>query len=167
MPSRVVLNSLQAEDLPEIYAIHADERLRSLRMAHRSPVSRIQAETWLSARTSSHSRDVFFAVRESQDGPCIGYVSLTDVDAPSGTAEVGIVLRLLGQGYGTDSLQQLMKIAADNLGLRRLTARVVDHNERARCLFVKCGFLEEGVLVRHYFDLGDFHDVHLFARELD
>lgn len=162
----VLLNALRLDDLSEIYAIHSDEQLRSLRMAYRSPVSQTQVEAWLSAKVSQSSEGIFFAVRESKSAPCLGYVSLTGIDWLSGTAEIGIVLSMRGQGHGTDSIRQLMDVARNQFNLRRLTARVVSYNQPAKRLFEKCGFHSEGVLIRHYFDLGEYHDVQLFACEL-
>ena len=166
MDNRLVLSSLKMSDLPEVHAIHSDARLRSLRMAYRSPVSRRQAEMWLSARLTRGSEGIYFAVREAEDGPCKGYVSLTDLDWVSRTAEVGIVLDTQGRGYGQEAIRKLMDRSYGSLQLRRLTARVVSHNMPARRLFDKCGFHSEGILRRHYFDLGGYHDVYLFAHEM-
>lgn len=165
MHEQIVLNSLSMDDLSDIFAIHSDSSLQSLRMAHRSSVSRSQVEKWLSAKIAASDESVYLAVRDPLSGRCLGYVCLTNLDWISGTAEVGIVLIASGRGFGTAALLNLMELAANQFGFRRLTARILDHNFGAQRLFRKVGFSLEGTQVRHYLADDVYHDVLLFGYE--
>lgn len=94
------------------------------------------------------------------DGRVVGYVALRNVygDTPSHrhVLEIsGLAVHPDAAGHGIGG--QLVEAAvaeAARRGARKVTLRVLGHNDRARRLYARCGFIEEGVL-RDEFRLDD------------
>ncbi len=57
-----------------------------------------------------------------------------------------IVITQKGQGYGRKTLEQLKEFAFNTLGFHRLWFDVLASNQRARALYKRAGFVEEGIL---------------------
>lgn len=90
----------------------------------------------------SASRDALFAVLRA-DGGLIGRAGLFGVDAPNGTAELGIVIgdrRAWNRGHGREVADLLVRHAFANLGRHTVTLRTYPDNARARRAFEAAGF---------------------------
>jgi putative acetyltransferase len=90
----------------------------------------------------------FVAVTVS-DGEIIG--QLTIETAGYGVADLGMVVdeRWRGRGVGSALLERAIQWARD-AGAHKIALQMWPHNDRARALYEKFGFVEEGRLVRHY-----------------
>lgn len=101
----------------------------------------------------------------------IGICGLHNIFWQHRRAELGIYIGVAGyrgQGYGTEALHLLVRHAFDDLGLQRLSLRVLADNTRAVCCYEKVGFVVEGRLERCYLRSGRYHDellMRLLARE--
>lgn len=76
-----------------------------------------------------------------------GFMQLTDIDRTKGSAEWGIYVgeeALRGRGIGKAALLRLLGISFGQLGLRRLTTKVLEGNEAASSLYRSVGFTEDG-----------------------
>ena len=71
--------------------------------------------------------------------------------APYGVAELGMLVAdgWRGQGVGSALLEAAIVLAAP-VGAHKVGLQMWPHNEPARALYEKYGFVEEGRLVRHY-----------------
>ena len=81
------------------------------------------------------------------------------------TASVGYWMgqRHAGQGIMTEALLAMMPFVFDEIGLHRIEAACLPHNEPSKAVLRKCGFREEG-LARQYLRInGVWHDHLLFA----
>lgn len=83
------------------------------------------------------------------EGDTIGLVTLSDVDAVSGHAELGVMLAepaYRGRGLANEAMRLMMDYAFSELRLHRLYARVAVDNEASLRLFRQLGFKEEGTM---------------------
>jgi RimJ/RimL family protein N-acetyltransferase len=99
--------------------------------------------------------------REMQDDPMHGaFVAVIDGaivgnigvhGEPFGVADIGMLVAdgYRGQGIGSALLDAAVSWARAN-GFHKLALQLWPHNARARALYDKFGFLEEGRLRRHY-----------------
>ncbi|GIP39093.1 ribosomal-protein-alanine N-acetyltransferase [Paenibacillus sp. J31TS4] len=97
----------------------------------------------------------------------IGRMSLSSVfRGPWQNANVGYFLaeHCNGQGYASESLGLLQRFAFGELGLHRLQAAVMTHNERSARVLVKNGFRKEGLALRYLQINGQWEDHILYAR---
>lgn len=93
----------------------------------------------------------------------IGNVSLRNLDAENGHAEMAIVMldrRYIGRGFGTDAVNCIVDFGFGELRLERIYLRVFDYNARARRAYEKAGFQTDATLRHARFHRGQHHDVH-------
>lgn len=82
----------------------------------------------------------------AQDDRLVGYARLSRIEWSNGNADVRLAIGDPAdrrQGYGSEALILLLRIAFHELNLRRVTARVPGYNEAALAFFRKHGFAEE------------------------
>ena len=123
-------------------------------------------------RLASYQRDIeagvafpFFVFRE-EDGALVGGVTLSNVRR--GVAQMGSLGYWVGQpfarrGYTLAGVRTVIGFAFERLGLHRVEAACLPHNEKSASLLVKAGFEEEG-FARAYLKIdGDWRDHRLFG----
>ncbi|MEJ5200790.1 MAG: GNAT family protein [Anaerolineales bacterium] len=102
-------------------------------------------------------RKIFKAV-DAKTHEVIGHIELNNIDWRNLSATVSKVLigeaNWRGQGYGTQMVQQLLRIAFDELRLHRVSLYVFDFNQPAIACYKKAGFEIEGYL-RDYRKVGE------------
>ncbi|MGI5125173.1 N-acetyltransferase family protein [Pseudonocardia sp. CA-107938] len=104
------------------------------------------------------------------DGRVVGFVVLRNVfgDAPSHqhVLEInGLAVHPDATGHGLGAgLVEAAVAEAEARGARKVTLRVLAHNDRARRLYARCGFTEEGVLREEFLLDGAYVDDVLMAR---
>jgi RimJ/RimL family protein N-acetyltransferase len=124
-------------------------------------VAVVEEEKWLGTqppvdRPAQHAR----FTEETTSDQCASLVALVDdevvgharVDmAPYGVAGLGMMVdeRWRGRGVGGALVRAVLDAARD-LGAHKVALQVWPHNEAARRLYLRHGFVEEGVLRRHY-----------------
>jgi RimJ/RimL family protein N-acetyltransferase len=94
-------------------------------------------------------------------GSPIGHVRLDRVDLRDRRANLAIGIEdfaRLGKGLGTETIELIQQYAFGELGLHRLSVRVVDYNHRAIRAYEKCGFVVEGREREAAFVDGQWHD---------
>lgn len=147
--ARVCLRPVSEVDLPSLLAIYSDAEVVK-HLGHKVWQSLADAEAWL-ARMAKHQAAgsaVEFVIVEKQTGQCIGRCGLFDYEATDAQASVGYVLGrpYWRQGYMREALTSLISSAFDEMGLRRLEARVEAPNTASSALLRRLGFKQEGVL---------------------
>lgn len=87
-----------------------------------------------------------FAITDEQD-EYLGTISLKHISQKDKNAEYAIVTRKKAQGTGVArrATQELLQYAFGMLELNRVYLNALEKNVRARKLYEKCGFIQEGV----------------------
>jgi ribosomal-protein-alanine N-acetyltransferase len=83
------------------------------------------------------------------DGRPIGMINYNRVDTASRSTEIDILVGERGyrdRGYGTDALIAFLGFLFDTVGLHRVWLGTYDYNARARRVYEKVGFVQEGVM---------------------
>ena len=119
-------------------------------------------------RESIEAGTLFVAVLDTGDGPeIVGMIGLHP--APYGVVDLGMMVRdgLRGQGIGSALLERGIAWAREH-GAHKMSLQHWPHNERARALYEKYGFVQEGHLRRHYpRKNGDIWDAVIMGLVLD
>ena len=129
------------------------------------PISMQEEEKWFDALPDRQAH-IALAIETIEDGVLIGNMGLHNINWVSGTAVTGALIGRAdyrGKGYGTDAKMTLLNYAFNTLGLRKICSEVLDFNGRSLRYATKCGYREEGRLVRHQFFDGKYCDNVLLA----
>jgi RimJ/RimL family protein N-acetyltransferase len=158
---RVSLRPIEEADLDFLHKHINDARVwRSL--AESLPRNRDQEREWFEAVVCD---DESVHLLVTPDSTPVGTVGLDPVDWADGSVELGywVAPDYQGQGYGTEAVELVVGYAFDQLGLRRLSARVIAFNEPSVRLLERVGFVREGTRRETAFVDGEYHDTHWYG----
>lgn len=87
-----------------------------------------------------------FEIREEGRWRSLGYLRITEIDHKNKSMCVGgdIIEEESGKGYGREMYKLILELGFNVWGMHRLWLLVLEKNERARRLYKKMGFVEEG-----------------------
>lgn len=132
------------------------------------PISQDEHNLWF--EKISHDKNIkIFSIIIENDGietNLIGSCSLRNIDYQSLNAELQIRIGekdYQSRGYGTTVTKQLLNFGFNELNLNRIYLDVFESNKRARKVYAKCGFVEEGVKREGTFIEGKFEDIVLMS----
>jgi RimJ/RimL family protein N-acetyltransferase len=159
---RLSLEPLAPEHLDGLWQGLQDPESRRLTGTHAS-FTREQIIRWLGSRKDAHDRADWAIMR---DGAFIGEIVLNDLDVDN--RSMGMRMSLAGaevfdRGYGTEALRAVVSHGFDDVGLHRISLEVYSFNPRARRVYEKCGFAEEGRLRHALLWDGQWHDAVLMG----
>ena len=122
------------------------EYLRAVDSDYARPLSPEEFAHRLSPDQADPNR-LEFHIRTLADDRLIGFVALHSVEWNNRAALLAIGIgepEFLGQGYGTDALQLILRFAFHELNLYRVSLDVIASNTRAIRTYEKLGFQREG-----------------------
>ena len=138
----IALDTLRDEDSDTLFAWINDRELVEQSATFR-PVSRAEHDAWFRSMRDPARDDVaIYAIRE--DGRLVGTCQLL-IDGDEAELRIRIgVPDARGRGLGTEAVRQLLRIAFQERGLRRVWLQVFAHNTRAIRVYEKAGFTRCG-----------------------
>ena len=136
-----------------------------------SPMSRVEEENWyenmLSQSPSEHVLVIDIRGPENSNEWCtIGTCQFTSIDWRNRSAELGIMIGekdYWNQGYGTETMQLLLRHGFNILNLHRIWLQVYAKNTRGIRAYEKAGFTFEGKFRQAHYQHGQYYDVHLMS----
>lgn len=126
--------------------------------------SRLAAELQLA--TEGRMLATYLSLRESP-GRIIGRIALNNIirGAQQGcTIGYALAPDAVGHGYMTEALNEIVRVAFDELALHRVEVDVVPRNERSIGVVRRCGFEQEGFSPRYLQINGKWEDHLRFAK---
>jgi len=126
-----------------------------------TPVSEAFHSNWFDSVTEDNHRRLFSIVIKSDNDTdiLIGYCTLRNIDFICRSAQLQIRIgekKQQNKGFGTIATKQLLEFGFKDLNLNRIYLDVFENNERARRLYARCGFIEEGVKRESAFIDGEY-----------
>ncbi|HOQ43026.1 MAG TPA: GNAT family protein [Smithellaceae bacterium] len=160
---KVNLRPFQKNDARKTIAWRNASVIRFLAMMHPYPVTKEMEKEWLKGILHDTSnRCVTFAIETVAKHKLIGSFQLRDIQWIHRRAWLGIMIgdsEEQGKGFGSEAMRLGMDYAFKVLHLEKISLEVVRQNQRAINLYEKIGFKREGLLKRHYYFDGGYHDV--------
>ena len=157
------LRPLSRGDLAHSLRWRNDPAVRDAVIGYRFPVTEKMEEGWYDKVLADQgSKRASFAIEDLADGALVGFVHLIDIDWPCRSAHFGIVIGETDRqdrGIGGEATALMMVYGFETLNLERIELRVLDSNIRARHIYARLGFVDEGRLRRAAFVAGAPADV--------
>lgn len=161
---KIRLRPLVEADFERFYELYSDEKVT--RYLGMKPLTREQAENSFE-QIMRDENGAYFGIVRKMDVYMVGYVFLTDILRRHRVArEFGIVIggeENWGRGYGTEATSLILRHGFKEMSLHRVELLVIDFNERARRVYRKLGFEEEGVQRKARLVDGEWRDVVMMA----
>ncbi|MEO9256046.1 MAG: GNAT family protein [Tepidiformaceae bacterium] len=162
----VRLRAREPEDESLLFAWFNDPEVTEHLGGQGYPVSRATERGFLARATVSYA-STNFAVETLAGGRLIGGVDLRTSDPANRSATLGIAIgdkTYWDGGYGTDTMRTACRFGFEMMNLHRIQLTTSGENLRARHVYEKVGFREEGILRDHRFVRGRY--VHTVAMGL-
>jgi len=158
---KIRLRALEKSDLTKVWEWVNDEEVMWFWAAPRNTQSLAEVEQWFARlqELAGYSSKQF--IIENEEGMPIGRIFYEHLDTRHQRTEVGMQIgekEYWGRGYGTDTMITFLDYLFNELGLHRVYLRFQSYNTRALKCYEKCGFVQEGILRRHSFARGEYHD---------
>jgi RimJ/RimL family protein N-acetyltransferase len=157
---KVNLRALERPDLMKNYAWGNDPELIFLTGMSPYPKSSWDIEKWFETAVGNASGRIY-SIR-TVEGEYIGNIELSGVDQRCRKGEIGLIIgekSYWNRGYGEEAIRLILGFAFHEMGLHRVSATVIQHNERALACFRKCGFREEGRQREAFLSRGRYWDL--------
>lgn len=163
---KVRLRPIERDDLPRFVKWFGDPEVRR-HLAVFLPFSLAEEERWYESLLQRLERrqDVALAI-ETADGVHIGSIGLHAINWKDRSAELGIAIGEKShwdQGYGTDAIRTVLRLAFREMNLHRVYLRVDADNERGIRCYEKAGLRREGTLREAVFREGEYIDQHMMS----
>jgi len=166
--ARTLLRPLGPDDVDDLHAYRSlPEVCRFVPfepMAKQDIAERITG-VWARRSLDAEGQALALGVELLESGRLIGDILLRWHSAEHRSGEIGYVFnpQVAGQGLATESVHQLLHLAFDALGLRRVVARVDARNDRSAAMARRLGFRLEAHLIENEFFKGEWSDELDFA----
>jgi len=159
--STAVLRKPEPRDADSLYAQKNDPEVTGLLVGFSAGYSRQDVVEWI----EDHRRrtdEVLWVIADARSDQCLGHVGFYGIDRRVRSAELGIMLgakERWNQGLGTEVCRRVVDYGFDALDLNRVEVRVLEDNARAKHVYERLGFRQEGVLRQAQFKRGRRLDV--------
>jgi len=112
---------------------------------YRIPLDRETHERWVNDKVNT-GQVAQFIMGLNESGEEFGSVYISHIDKEAASGEFGIFIgkeTMLGKGYGGDAMELIELYGAKRLGLKTMTLRVIESNERAAKLYESRGYTKK------------------------
>jgi RimJ/RimL family protein N-acetyltransferase len=164
---RIRLRAVERGDLPKFHEWLNDPEVTE-GLSQYLPLSFADEDNWYEKmmQGEAEQRPLAIEVQDGQEWKLIGNTSLFNLEWTNRCAEFGIFIgdkTRWRQGYGTETLELILRHGFDTLNLNRIYLRVFASNPRARSAYEKAGFVLEGTLRESLFRHGQYVDTHVMS----
>jgi diamine N-acetyltransferase len=159
---RIRLRGVEKEDLPLFVEwLNDPEVIEGL--MYFQPLSYEEELRWFEnlAEHPVSERPLAIEIQEGDKWHMIGNCGFHNISAINRSAEVGIFIgekSLWNMGYGSETMQLLLKYGFESLNLNRISLVVYDDNSGAIRAYEKAGFVLEGRLRQAKYKHGRYGD---------
>jgi len=160
---RIRLRPAEREDLPTFISWLADPEIRKGISRH-LPMSIAQEEIWFEnmLKRPENEQTLVLEIMQGKKWNLIGTCGYHNIDWRARSAELGIMIgekKEWNKGYGTETMQLLLKHGFLVLNLNRMDLLVFEENLAAVRAYEKAGFVHEGRLREAQYSEGEYKDV--------
>ena len=166
LSDRLSIRQLRHSDLDDLFDVHSVEAVNRY-LPYTTWKTRVDAEVWwekLQERMLD-GNTLQFVICDLALDRAIGGCILFGYAKEHQRAELGyaIAQSYWGKGYALEAMQSFLRYAFEDIGLRRVDAKVDTRNEASSGLLLRLGFTSEGCLRQWIQEKGTLIDMRLFG----
>lgn len=164
---RVRLRALEKGDVSKFYDWVNDPEVTAGLTLY-LPMSTLDEEKWFDGvqQRPQEERPLAIEIRDGETWRLVGNCAFFDLDRVAHAGEIGIMIgdkAAWGQGYGSETLELVLRHGFRTLNLNRVSLRVYADNLRALRAYEKAGFVLEGRMREAVYKRGHYQDVLLMS----
>jgi diamine N-acetyltransferase len=162
----ITLREIHREDLPIINQWRNDKEVIDMLGNNFIYIAQEIDNRWYDNYLASREKNVRLAIIANDTQKYIGNVNLTSIHGINRSAEFSIFIgdkTGRGKGYGYAATLQMLQHGFNNLNLNRIWLTVLEENIPAQKLYLKLGFIKEGVERQSVYKNGRFSNVWLMS----
>ncbi len=156
---RIVLRTINKDDLPELARLMADREIGML-SGEVHPITEKSLEGFYGKCQDTGDR-VWFLIEDKATRKVIGETGFLRVFMPWRTSDYSLMIwdrAFWGRGYGKEAAGMMLEYGFDFLNLHRVAIGVVGLNGRAIRFWKSVGFVEEGIQKDGFYSQGKYSD---------
>lgn len=159
------LREIQRKDIPIINEWRNDEEIISSLGAPFRFINQEVDEQWFDSYMKQRTTSIRCAITKVQDDKIIGLISLVGINYINRSAELHLLIGKEGQGEGagTYAVETIVNHGFNDYGLHRIELTVLADNMRARHVYEKCGFVQEGIKQQAVFKNSMYKDMVMYS----
>jgi len=126
------------------------------------PLSLARTTQWF-RNTLMDSSKANFSIVDRAGGNVIGMTGLLDIDLKNRRAQFYITIgekEYWGRKIADEVIEIILRYGFTEIGLNKIYLYTLSNNERARKVYERNGFTQEGVLREHHYCAGKLQDLH-------
>lgn len=157
--NNIILRPLSFNDLNDIMTwVNDSEVIKNLQHFSKK-LTREDESNYINRILESQNDYIFSIIRK--DGVYLGQCGLHQISWENKLSRMAIIIKreFWGMGYAQKAIRELLAFSFQNLKLHKVWLLVYSTNKKARHIYDKIGFKEEGVLRDEYFWQGKYHDM--------
>ena len=129
------------------------------------PLSLSGTEKWFDMQDLDPKKRNFMIISKDSNLP-IGITGLIDIDFRHLRGQFYMTIGekdYWGKRIPDESIPLVLNYGFNELGLNRIYLYTLNNNERARKVYERNGFINEGTLRKHYFCVGEYQDLQVMS----
>lgn len=161
---KIYLRPLEVEDLSKRVEWVNDLEIRQYLMFD-WPMSISKTKKWFHNQLFDDSKHNFSIV-DRETNQLIGMTGLIDVSLKHRRGQFYMTIGekdFWGKRIPDENIPLVLEYGFGELGLEKIYLYTINVNDRARHVYLRNGFSEEGVLRKHYFCVGQLQDLHVYS----
>lgn len=166
LESKLILRKPDIDDIEALFVIKNDIETNSKLGGFNTGYSKKDIQEWIQFHNSSKN-EVIYVIQRIDNKMLIGHVGLYNIDFRIRKAEFAILIadkESRGKGFGRLCTEYLLEYGFNQLNLNRIELAVLASNKEAIDLYLKNGFIHEGLQKQAQFKNGIYQDIVLMAR---
>ena len=123
-------------------------------------VSKEEAKEFIN-KINASPNDLSFTI-ETKDKEYLGNIGIHEINWSKKTGRLAVIIgnkKHWGEGYAQEAILRILEVAFKKYGFNKIWLKVFEQNEKARHVYEKCGFKNEGVLSEKYSLKGNYFNL--------
>jgi len=159
----IYLRDYRMEDVQAVHRSRGLSEITWWTTAYIWPESEDETRAFIEAQVKNlDPENRKFAICRLEDDRYLGHIGYENLDLHRRHTELGISIgepEYLSKGIGTEAIGLFLSVCFEELGLHRVSLKVVQENKRGIRCYEKSGFKLEGAMRDFHYSQGRWHDI--------